>query len=556
MSLTKVTYSMISGVPVNVNDYGAVGDGTTDDTLAIQAAINTGRDVIFPSSAYLISAPLVIGTQRLIGGANATTFNRPQTIINVSGNIPCFTNEAGEPSFVIDGFCIFYGNTVPSTSVGNDQKIAFKFTQNVLWPAYVEIKNCTVLGAWYGYFDNTGTYLSKLTQVACRQTKRGFYKFGGTTIEFDTCSSSDGEQGFYVSAVLAPRLQNCSADNLTVTTSTPEKTGNFFAACMGLTIDGWDGEGNTIIGHTTSYMKFDATTGTVQGITGVSNILRCTTGEEVYFFYTINNSYVTFQGVKLNRDPNWFIFDGNGGNCFTLQTYNFGRSTLIASDFSAPIGGTPNGRFSVAGVGGDAQIHCIGSFINEDYANVFFNVADKTIQIGTKPLTAASQYGGFGSEIFTIQSAGNTAIFSTTASASNGVAAEFARGNDGSTCAFFRNGTLVGRIDVSTGTTAYVTSSDYRLKEDVKPLQNALDRLSKLKPVAFKWKEDGSDAEGFLAHELAEVCPTAVKGEKDAVDEQGKPKYQGVDSSFLVALLTAAIQELKSEFDAYKASHS
>lgn len=552
MSLTKITYSMIAGAPVNVNDFGAVGDGVTDDTAAIQAALDTGYDVVFPSPSYLISDSLSVGSQRLIGGINEKDINRSQTIINVSGNTPCFVNAEGEPSFVIDGFFIYYGDTTPVSSTGNDQKIAFKFTQNTLWPAYIEIRNCTVRGAWYGYYDNTGTYLSKLTQVACRHTKRGFYKFGGTTIEFDTCSSSDGEQGFYVNAVLSPRLQNCSADGLTVTTSTPEKTGNFFAACMGLTIDGWDGEGNTIIGHTSSYMKFDGTTGTVQGVTGVSNILRCTTGEEVYFFYTINNSYITFQGVKLNRDPNWFIFDGNGGNCFTLQTYNFGRSTLIASDFSAPINGTPNGRFSVAGVGGDAQIHCIGSFINEDYANVFFNVADKTIQIGTKPITAASQYGGFGSEIVTVQSAGNTAIFSTTAGAGTGVSSEFVRGNDGSVCSFFRNGSNVGNINVSTGATAYVTSSDYRLKEDVKPMQNALERIAKLKPVTFKWKEDGSDAEGFLAHELAKVCPIAVQGEKDAVDEKGMPKYQGIDTSFLVALLTSAIQELKAEVDALK----
>jgi len=73
--------------------------------------------------------------------------------------------------------------------------------------------------------------------------------------------------------------------------------------------------------------------------------------------------------------------------------------------------------------------------------------------------------------------------------------------------------------------------------------------------VTYKWKSDGADAEGFIAHELAEVCPHAVTGEKDAVDEDGNPRYQGIDVSFLVATLTAAIQELKAEFDAYKATH-
>jgi hypothetical protein len=82
-----------------------------------------------------------------------------------------------------------------------------------------------------------------------------------------------------------------------------------------------------------------------------------------------------------------------------------------------------------------------------------------------------------------------------------------------------------------------------------------LAKVAALKPVAYKWNADGSDGEGFIAHELAEVCPQAVHGTKDAVDENGKPIYQGIDVSFLVATLTAAIQELKAEFDAYKATH-
>lgn len=104
--------------------------------------------------------------------------------------------------------------------------------------------------------------------------------------------------------------------------------------------------------------------------------------------------------------------------------------------------------------------------------------------------------------------------------------------------------TSVGSISVSTTATAYNTSSDYRLKQDIAPITGALAKVAALKPVTYKWKLDGSDSEGFIAHELAEVCPHAVTGEKDAVYKDGNPKYQGVDTSFLVATLTAAIQEL------------
>jgi hypothetical protein len=112
----------------------------------------------------------------------------------------------------------------------------------------------------------------------------------------------------------------------------------------------------------------------------------------------------------------------------------------------------------------------------------------------------------------------------------------------------------VGSISTNgSNNTSYNTSSDYRLKENVQPMTGALAKVAALKPVTYKWKSDGSDGEGFIAHELAEVCPQAVTGEKDAVDDEGKPKHQGVDTSFLVATLTAAIQELKAELDATKA---
>jgi hypothetical protein len=128
------------------------------------------------------------------------------------------------------------------------------------------------------------------------------------------------------------------------------------------------------------------------------------------------------------------------------------------------------------------------------------------------------------------------------ASSSNGIAVRMRR-----------NGSTVGSIDVTTTATSYVTSSDYRLKEDVQPMTGALAKVQALKPVTYKWKADGSDGQGFIAHELQEVVPECVTGEKDAVNEDGSIKPQGIDTSFLVATLTAAIQELKAELDATKA---
>jgi len=116
-----------------------------------------------------------------------------------------------------------------------------------------------------------------------------------------------------------------------------------------------------------------------------------------------------------------------------------------------------------------------------------------------------------------------------------------------------RNSSTTGTIANTDAVTSYNTTSDYRLKEDVSPMVGALDKVTQLKPVTYKWKSNGSDGQGFIAHELQTVVPDCVTGEKDAVDAEGKPVYQGIDTSFLVATLTAAIQELKATVDAQAA---
>ena len=109
---------------------------------------------------------------------------------------------------------------------------------------------------------------------------------------------------------------------------------------------------------------------------------------------------------------------------------------------------------------------------------------------------------------------------------------------------FFSNPNgITGTIQVNGSSTSFNTSSDYRLKNSIAPMTGALAKVVALKPVTYKWNADNTSSEGFIAHELAEVCPQAVTGEKDAVDAEGNPQYQGIDTSFLVATLTAAIQE-------------
>jgi hypothetical protein len=118
------------------------------------------------------------------------------------------------------------------------------------------------------------------------------------------------------------------------------------------------------------------------------------------------------------------------------------------------------------------------------------------------------------------------------------------RGSDGTIIDFRRDTTSVGSISVTTTNTAYNTSSDYRLKENVVDLDGAIDRLKLLPVHRFNFIADPDTVvDGFIAHEAAEVVPECVTGNKDEIDDDGNPVYQGIDQSKIVPLLTAALQE-------------
>lgn len=234
-----------------------------------------------------------------------------------------------------------------------------------------------------------------------------------------------------------------------------------------------------------------------------------------------------------------------------------------------------------------------GGYIGYSTANNYLGINAVTQGVGYRPIAIGSDGGNVGigttSPQYKLDIRGST-IFAGNGSASAGNEYTFINGGDRyilthgtslntATQMYFTNpnGT-VGSISTSGSSTSYNTSSDYRLKENVEPMTGALEKVSLLKPVKYKWKTDGTDGEGFLAHELQAVLPIAVYGEKDAVEDYGdvldsegnikypdvrtpttpeegttfvkkgeRPVYQSVDTSFLVATLTAAIQELNAK---------
>jgi hypothetical protein len=157
------------------------------------------------------------------------------------------------------------------------------------------------------------------------------------------------------------------------------------------------------------------------------------------------------------------------------------------------------------------------------------------------------------SERMRIQSNGRTALFQTT-----GDGALTIRGEGGSSfiaISFTHNSNAgVGYIQTSASSVDYSTSSDYRLKENVVPMENGLERIQKLKPVKFNWKLDGEESEGFLAHEVQEAgWDDGVTGSKDDnLIEEGQQTYQGMDYGRITPLLVKAMQEQQTIIDDLK----
>jgi len=153
------------------------------------------------------------------------------------------------------------------------------------------------------------------------------------------------------------------------------------------------------------------------------------------------------------------------------------------------------------------------------------------------------------SEKFSVQNGSNVAFFNCTTNSNVALMMlkhAYAQGSQTATQIQFRNdsNSTVGSITSTNSATAYNTSSDYRLKENVVDLDGAIARVKQLLPKRFNFiVNPETTVDGFLAHEAATVVPEAVTGTHNEVNSDNNPVYQGIDQSKLVPLLTAALQE-------------
>ena len=130
--------------------------------------------------------------------------------------------------------------------------------------------------------------------------------------------------------------------------------------------------------------------------------------------------------------------------------------------------------------------------------------------------------------------------------------------SDGQSVHFRRQGLTVGSVSVTTTATTYNTTSDYRLKFAIDaPEFDPVAMVQKLAAAQrwYGWRAEKDRIElGWYAHELAEIVPGAVTGEKDAVDESGAIEVQGRDDTKLIPILVAALQNAMDRIAALEAA--
>ena len=258
--------------------------------------------------------------------------------------------------------------------------------------------------------------------------------------------------------------------------------------------------------------------------------------------------------IIFNNDSSTIGYVGQAGGHLTGGSTNLG----IRAEGALLLGTNGNNtRVTVASDGHVtlSQKLTVSSDFNQTYGDAKLY---SSVMFGTTTNTAQwEDTSGNGSMYYQQHSASQNTGLRISSDTSVGYAMFYVNAingaNDERYFAFYRDNNQIGTITLN-GTTnvSYDTSSDYRLKENIEPMTGSIARLKQIKPSTFNFiSEPDRSCEGFIAHELAEIVPNAVSGEKDAMRDDGvKIDPQGVDFGRVVPLLVSAVQELTAKVEA------
>ena len=504
---------------VSVKDFGAVGDGVADDTAAIQTAINTGRAIYIPAGTYLVSSLITIATdrQRIFGEKN-------KSVLIASGNHGILGPAGLFLALYTEVNGITFRAAVPGQGTG-----IFSNASPVWYLSHWDIVECSFEASLA--FGINGTLITSTIRNC------DFGNFGAGPNYQAIRSVGDAPFTSNINAVLNNEFTGSSNVDYVVEFQVGFKVifeNNIFEQNdVNIAVIYFYGLGYPYINN--CWFEANTTPAIIKADTqpGVQDSILVTVQNSILDTnITPSIAIVNF----TNSSNKNLVFNNNvvaGGNC-PLGTAGTSLIEFVGNfSTNAGISALPNDR-AFFGTGVEAKDISAEDIYAVDklFANTTSTLYGTSVTniVNTNTSSGADACATFKADYVT---GAGTIV--------NGLVFQDA------------SGTIRGTISWNNATTSYVTSSDYRLKENLTPMSNGLDKVMRLKPQVGNWKSNGASFQGFIAHELQAVEPDCVVGAKDAVDENGNPIYQGVDTSFLIATLTAAIQELKIEIDLLKA---
>jgi len=345
MSLTKVSYSMINGAIVNVLDFGAVGDGVADDTTAIQAAINAAvqKTVYLPSGTYKISAALQL--KGSVFGNGLSTIIQPTT-----DNFATFVNNSTSiAKFSVSNLFINYGVATGETTSSNSNSAGFYFTSSTSYPYEFSIENVWIRCAYYGYRDDSSSYMFTLNNVRVDLSVNAFWlgTNGKTTVAISNCYANGFTgYGFYFFGINGLNFQSGGIDGGNNTLSGVSMM--TFATCWGVVLESVGFEVNTIAYEFTAAFSFQDVKGfSIDGLRGFNNQYN-TGANPIYAIQITNGSFGSISNATLTGGT-----DGSSTGTGTVSTINISDTSRVTIDSSAisPITGSSGSLYSLAATG-------------------------------------------------------------------------------------------------------------------------------------------------------------------------------------------------------------
>ena len=573
---------------VSVKDYGAVGNGTTDDTTAIQNALDNGGCVYFPEGVYKITQPIVVDQSVHIMGAG------PKTVIL------CSPSSSSSDAWIHLKYA--------SAAVGGDkyqisdiqiQCDRFGTINTAIRLEYTGASG--VVGEWGSLDINNVRVSTNEPAYTSGYFKRGLHILNAGGINVNNFQSSTGIVDTEEDAdTIGIHIENTKNNHFMIRTLS---VNNFFLArynkCL---LSEKTGTGSNI---ESCYLS----QGEILGNSGVNyDNIHAT---------AITSCHFDCRGLCINIDsdggPHRVIgndirsrrLDGNGsvisyntflmkvatdrsiisGNYIECQSptlgaidvggnqYNFSTNNVIISDNVIRGNDAHTTKRAIIVNSNSTEIHCSNNeFLDWNYKLPFTDNSSGGLYISNHAINtddtsnSTQLYTGNGQLYGTdtvLPGISNTNTGAHIQPSSNGtslhishdnnVCGNYNRNSDGAILAFRRSGTTQGSVTITTTAVAYNSNSDYRLKTNVVPLDNSIDRVKQLNPVSFNWISNNEPDEGFIAHEVGEVYPKAITNEKDGVDENGDPIYQMMDYGSITPLLASALKEVITKIEQLEA---